>query len=174
MTTKSLAAIVLAVSCLTVPTHAQNASDLLQKGLHLQEAAGDVDGAIVSFRQVVNMASSTNKALAAQAQYQLVLCMLQKGDRAAAQKELAALENYFASMTDLIEKARKLLPGTTSLLPEPLTRAAVLDAVWGNDVFVTPRSIDRCVTTLRAKIEADPHNPVHIQTVRDVGYRFEL
>jgi DNA-binding response OmpR family regulator len=39
--------------------------------------------------------------------------------------------------------------------------------------MVTPRSIDRCVTTLRAKIEADPHNPDFIQTIRDIGYRFE-
>src|SRR6185312_4981832 len=49
------------------------------------------------------------------------------------------------------------------------TRTDILNSVWGNEVFVTPRSIDRCVTTLRAKIEADPHNPVYIQTVRDVG-----
>ncbi len=55
-----------------------------------------------------------------------------------------------------------------------LTRRDILNAVWGNDVFVTPRSIDRCVTTLRAKIETDPHNPVYVRTVRDVGYRFEM
>jgi DNA-binding response OmpR family regulator len=54
-----------------------------------------------------------------------------------------------------------------------MTRDDILNAVWGNEVFVTPRSIDRCVTTLRAKIEADPRNPSYIQTVRDVGYRFE-
>jgi DNA-binding response OmpR family regulator len=54
------------------------------------------------------------------------------------------------------------------------TRDDILNAVWGNEVFVTPRSIDRCVTTLRAKIEADPHRPIYIQTVRDVGYRFEM
>jgi DNA-binding response OmpR family regulator len=29
------------------------------------------------------------------------------------------------------------------------------------------------VTTLRGKIEADPHAPVYIQTIRDIGYRFE-
>jgi DNA-binding response OmpR family regulator len=40
-------------------------------------------------------------------------------------------------------------------------------------VFVTPRSIDRCVTTLRAKVEPNPREPVYIQTVRDIGYRFE-
>ena len=39
--------------------------------------------------------------------------------------------------------------------------------------MVTPRSIDRFVATLRAKIEADPHNPTYLQTIRDIGYRFE-
>ena len=54
-----------------------------------------------------------------------------------------------------------------------LTREDILNAVWGRSVIVTPRSIDRCVTTLRAKVEADPHNPAFIQTIRDIGYRFE-
>jgi len=112
-------AVVAAAMLASFPGSGQNASDLLQKGLHLQEAAGDVDGAIVFFRQVVGTAGGSNKQLAAQAQYQLVLCMLQKGDRAAAEKELAALENNFAGMTDLIEKARKLIPGPAALLPEP-------------------------------------------------------
>ena len=40
-----------------------------------------------------------------------------------------------------------------------LTRDDILDAVWGHSVMVTPRSVDRCVTTLRAKIEPDPHAP---------------
>lgn len=55
-----------------------------------------------------------------------------------------------------------------------LTRDGILDAVWGNEVIVTDRSVDRCVTTLRAKIEADPHEPEFIRTIRDIGYRFEL
>ncbi len=54
-----------------------------------------------------------------------------------------------------------------------LSRDVILNAVWGNSVFVTPRSIDRCVTTLRAKVETDPHRPVYIQTIREIGYRFE-
>ena len=54
-----------------------------------------------------------------------------------------------------------------------LSRDAILNAVWGNAVFVTPRSIDRCVTTLRAKVEPDPHRPIYIQTIREIGYRFE-
>ena len=54
-----------------------------------------------------------------------------------------------------------------------LSRDVILGAVWGNSVFVTPRSIDRCVATLRAKIEPDPHRPIYVQTIRDIGYRFE-
>jgi DNA-binding response OmpR family regulator len=54
-----------------------------------------------------------------------------------------------------------------------LTRDQILDAVWGNEITVSDRSVDRCVTTLRAKIEDDPHHPAHITTVRDIGYRFE-
>ena len=39
--------------------------------------------------------------------------------------------------------------------------------------MVNDRSVDRCVTTLRGKIESDPHRPTFIQTIRDIGYRFE-
>ena len=55
-----------------------------------------------------------------------------------------------------------------------LTRDAIVRSVWGINIFVTPRSVDRCVTTLRKKIEPDPTRPVFIQTIMDVGYRFEV
>jgi DNA-binding response OmpR family regulator len=54
-----------------------------------------------------------------------------------------------------------------------LARNDILDAVWGRSVIVTPRSIDRCVATLRAKIEPDRNRPTYIHTIRDIGYRFE-
>jgi DNA-binding response OmpR family regulator len=54
-----------------------------------------------------------------------------------------------------------------------LTRDQILDGVWGNEILVNDRSVDRCVATLRAKIEEDAHRPGLIQTLRDVGYRFE-
>jgi DNA-binding response OmpR family regulator len=75
---------------------------------------------------------------------------------------------------ELTAKEFRLLDHFARNAGRALTRTDILNAVWGNEVFVTPRSIDRCVTTLRSKIEADPHNPAFIQTVRDVGYRFEL
>jgi DNA-binding response OmpR family regulator len=54
-----------------------------------------------------------------------------------------------------------------------LTRDSIMNAVWGNSVIVTSRSVDRCVTTLRSKIEPDPHRPSYIHTIREIGYRFE-
>lgn len=54
-----------------------------------------------------------------------------------------------------------------------LTRDEILKHVWGYDILVTSRSVDRCVTTLRNKIEKKPERPVYIRTIRDVGYRFE-
>jgi DNA-binding response OmpR family regulator len=54
-----------------------------------------------------------------------------------------------------------------------LTRDDILNHVWGNSVVVTPRSIDRCVATLRAKIETHSSQPTYVHTIRDVGYRFE-
>ena len=53
------------------------------------------------------------------------------------------------------------------------TRDQLLDAVWGTDRFVTPRSVDVYVRRLREKIEGDPENPIHLKTVRGAGYLFE-
>jgi DNA-binding response OmpR family regulator len=54
-----------------------------------------------------------------------------------------------------------------------LTRDEILNVVWGYNCFITPRSVDRFVTTLRSKIDPDPHNPTFIHTIREIGYRFE-
>jgi DNA-binding response OmpR family regulator len=53
------------------------------------------------------------------------------------------------------------------------TRDQLLDAVWRDTSFVTPRSIDVYVRRLREKIEEDPEQPTYIRTVRGAGYRFE-
>jgi len=73
----------------------------------------------------------------------------------------------------LSPKEFKLLELFVKRLGRALTRDEILNAVWGYDCFVSSRSIDRFVTTLRNKIEPDPHNPAFIHTIREVGYRFE-
>jgi two-component system phosphate regulon response regulator PhoB len=55
-----------------------------------------------------------------------------------------------------------------------LTRDQLLDAVWKETPFVTPRSIDVYIRRLREKIEVDPRHPQYLKTLRGIGYRFEV
>jgi two-component system response regulator RegX3 len=54
-----------------------------------------------------------------------------------------------------------------------LTRMQLIDRVWGCDYVGDTKTLDVHVKRLRAKIEPDPANPVHIVTVRGLGYKFE-
>ncbi len=55
-----------------------------------------------------------------------------------------------------------------------LSREDIFRRVWGPNHHGTPRTVDNFIQQLRAKLEADPQDPVFIQTVRGVGYRFDL
>lgn len=55
-----------------------------------------------------------------------------------------------------------------------LTRGQIIDRVWGSDYVGDTKTLDVHVKRLRAKLEDDPANPVHIVTVRGLGYKFEL
>jgi DNA-binding response OmpR family regulator len=54
------------------------------------------------------------------------------------------------------------------------SRDHLLDAVWGDSRFVTPRSVDVYVRRIREKIETDPESPRYLKTMRGAGYRFEV
>jgi two-component system response regulator RegX3 len=54
-----------------------------------------------------------------------------------------------------------------------LTRSQLIDRVWGSDYVGDTKTLDVHVKRLRAKIEEDPANPVHLLTVRGLGYKFE-
>ena len=53
------------------------------------------------------------------------------------------------------------------------SRDQLLDAVWGTERFVTPRSVDVYIRRLREKIEVNPVKPVFLKTKRGAGYLFE-
>lgn len=53
------------------------------------------------------------------------------------------------------------------------TRDLLLDAVWGDMQFVTPRSVDACIRRVRGKIEPDRSRPTYLKTIRGVGYRLD-
>jgi DNA-binding response OmpR family regulator len=75
---------------------------------------------------------------------------------------------------ELTAKESGLLAYLVKRAERVLTRDQILSAVWGFGVFVTGRSVDRCVNTLRKKVEPDPHRPRFIKTVREIGYRFQV
>jgi DNA-binding response OmpR family regulator len=53
------------------------------------------------------------------------------------------------------------------------TRDQLLDRVWGLTEYIDPSTVTVHMRRLREKIESDPANPAHIQTVWGVGYRYE-
>jgi two-component system response regulator RegX3 len=54
-----------------------------------------------------------------------------------------------------------------------LTRAQLIDRVWGSDYVGDTKTLDVHVKRLRSKVEPDPANPQFIVTVRGLGYKFE-
>ena len=95
--------------------------------------------------------------------------------------QLADLEIDIASMTVRMQGSPVLTTVREFRLLEYLvrhrgrvfTRDQLLDAVWKEGSFVTPRSVDVFVRRLREKIEPDPRRPRYLKTLRGVGYRFD-
>jgi DNA-binding response OmpR family regulator len=54
-----------------------------------------------------------------------------------------------------------------------LSRQKLLDEAWGPGTFITDRVVDNHVVALRKKIEAQPHNPRYLISLRGLGYRFD-
>jgi DNA-binding response OmpR family regulator len=53
------------------------------------------------------------------------------------------------------------------------SRDALLDAVWGDLRFVTPRSVDACIRRIRRKIEPESSSPQFLRTIRGTGYTLD-
>ena len=52
------------------------------------------------------------------------------------------------------------------------SRSALIAKVWGEDTYVTERTVDSVVSRLRRKVERDPDDPEMILTAWGVGYKF--
>jgi DNA-binding response OmpR family regulator len=75
--------------------------------------------------------------------------------------------------TDLTAIELKMLRVFLQHSGRVLSRAAVIDEVWGRGVSITDRVVDTHLVKLRRKIETDPAEPRHIVSVRGLGYRFD-
>ncbi len=74
---------------------------------------------------------------------------------------------------DLTPQEFSLLYVLTQASGAPLSRTDLLRRAWP-DAIDNPRTVDTHILSLRKKIEADPRQPNIIQTVRNVGYRFNI
>ncbi len=74
---------------------------------------------------------------------------------------------------DLTPQEFSLLYVLSQAQGEPLTRSELLEKAWP-EAIENQRTIDTHVLSLRKKLELDPRQPNLIQTVRNVGYRFNL
>ena len=75
---------------------------------------------------------------------------------------------------DLTPTEYRLLKVFVEAAGHVFTRQQLIDAAWDPGTFITDRSIDTHVWSLRKKIEADPAAPQFLHGVRGIGYRFDL
>ena len=72
---------------------------------------------------------------------------------------------------ELTRKEFQLLELMLGRPGEVITRDEFLDSIWGEEVYVTPRTVDTHMATLRKKIEDDPNEPEYLLSVRGIGYK---
>ncbi len=81
--------------------------------------------------------------------------------------------NFRGDYIDLTPQEFSLLYVLTQAAGAPLSRTDLLRRAWP-DAIDNPRTVDTHILSLRKKIEVDPRQPNIIQTVRNVGYRFNV
>ena len=108
MITTSIATAIVAGLFLTGPVAGQSPSELLQKGIYLQDTAGDLDAAIRTYRQILG--SAPQRDVGAQAQYRLAEALLRKGDLTGAAQEFQNLARVYPDQQTLIRRLAGRLP----------------------------------------------------------------
>jgi DNA-binding response OmpR family regulator len=92
------------------------------------------------------------------AELDFVRCELRRAGRAI---DLSALE--YRLLATFVRRAGRTL-----------SRRQLLDEVWGTSTHVTDRVVDNQVANLRKKIEPEPDRPRFLQSLRGLGYRFDV
>ena len=97
------------------------------------------------------------------------------GDRLTLGDAVVDFKSYTARIGErevvLSQKETMILRCLAERAGEVVTRAEILDRVWGYDAFPTTRTIDNFIVRLRRTLESDPQSPRYIHTVRGAGYR---
>jgi DNA-binding response OmpR family regulator len=73
---------------------------------------------------------------------------------------------------DMTRREFQLLRALVARAGQALSRNELLDVVVGEEIYVSNRVIDNHIVSLRSKLEPDPAKPLHLVTVRGVGYKW--
>ncbi len=76
------------------------------------------------------------------------------------------------TVVELTDREFQILALLLKRSSEVVTRDDFLKTVWGEDVYVTHRTVDIHISALRRKLEDDPEHPALIVSIRNVGYKF--
>ena len=90
-----------------------------------------------------------------------------------ARHEVKAARNGSTQEVKLSLKEFELLRVLMSQKGKTVPRETLLERVWGDDFYGDERTLDVHIRWLREKLEVNPSQPEHIQTVRGVGYKFK-
>ncbi len=86
-------------------------------------------------------------------------------------------EKYIVTLEDFTIKLSatefKLLLYLAERPKKVLSREQLLDAVWGDDIYIEPRTVDVHIRRIRSKVEKNPDDPKYIKTMRGIGYFFD-
>ncbi|MBI4456917.1 MAG: response regulator transcription factor [Acidobacteria bacterium] len=77
------------------------------------------------------------------------------------------------TVVEVTDKEFQILALLMKRTSEVVTRDDFLKTIWGEDVYVTHRTVDIHISAVRRKIEDDPEHPSLIVSVRNVGYKFD-
>jgi two-component system, OmpR family, response regulator RegX3 len=77
------------------------------------------------------------------------------------------------SLLELSRKEFELLALLISRAGQVVTRDECIDTLWWGQDLADTRTLDTHVKRIRRKIEKDPASPVHLVTVRGIGFRFD-
>ena len=85
-------------------------------------------------------------------------------------KKYEVLKN--SQKIDLTLKEFELLEMLIKARGNVLTREFLLEKIWGYEYIGETRTVDVHIRHLRKKIEDNDKNPIYIQTIRGIGYKF--
>jgi tetratricopeptide (TPR) repeat protein len=105
----------VATLCASAVGQAPTASELLQKGIYLEETVGNLDEAIRVYKQVVQTVA-VSRVNAAQAEYRMGICLQKKGRATEAIATFQKLVREYPEQVEIVAQAREFLPMDSKLL----------------------------------------------------------